>query len=325
MKNVPDLSILIVSYNTRDTLLACLESVYAQAAEVSFEVIVIDNHSQDGSADAVARKFPSVELLRSEQNLGFANANNRALKEASGRYIVLLNPDALLSGNVLRMAMAHMDEDATVGMAGARLIAPDGAWQPSARQFPSLLNEFLNLSGLSARFPRSRFFGRFDRTWADASESADVDWVPGAFAIIRRDVIDQLGLFAPAFFLYYEEVDLCRRIHAQGYRVCYWSDLVVTHMGGESSKTVTHVDFDNSGKQLGPWRMRSQLLYYRKWHGYWGAQCVKWLEQSWHFVRAWKNRHSSPGKAAESRAIIQQWRQAWSDTAGGTKSPPQPW
>ena len=111
--------------------------------------------------------------------------------------------------------------------------------EPAARQFPSVFNDFLALSGLAARFPRSRLFGRFDRTWAPVTQAADVDWVPGAFAIIRREVLDQVGRFDERFFLYYEEVDLCRRIKSAGWRIRYWPDIVVHHWGGESSKTLT--------------------------------------------------------------------------------------
>ncbi len=320
-----ELSIIIVSYNTRDSLLACLQSIADQDYQGAIEIIVTDNASRDGSADAVARAFPAVKLIRSDTNLGFGNANNRALDIATGRYIVLLNPDALLATDVLKKAVLAMDADANVGMAGARLVGTNGEWQPSARMFPSLINEILVLSGLSGRFPKSRWLGRVDRSWADPLQAADVDWVTGAFGIIRRDLIDTLGFFDPRYFLYYEEVDFCHRIRKQAWRICYWPELVVTHLGGESAKTVTHVEFNSNGSQIDLWRMYSQLLYYRKWHGAWGAWSVMALEQAWHSIRVAKNQRSAPAKAAASKAIIQKWRQAWLDTQGGKQSPPQPW
>jgi GT2 family glycosyltransferase len=218
-----------------------------------------------------------------------------------------------------------MESAPTVGMGGGRLLAPDGSWQPSARRFPSLLDEFLNLSGLAAKFPNSKFFGRFDRTFADPAEPAEVDWVPGAFAIIRRDLIDSIGFFDPRFFLYYEEVDLCRRIKAAGYTVQYWPDLRISHIGGESSRTLTGMSFTSHGSQLTLWRMRSQLLYYRKWHGGLRAALVKALEQNWHRLRWLRNRSRDVAKAEESCGLVRLWDQAWQDTQCGSVSPPQPW
>lgn len=321
-----DVSIFIISFNTCQRLRECLQTLLVATADApSFEVIVVDNASRDGSADRVSSEFPQVKLLRSQTNLGFGNANNLALQHAVGRYVVLLNSDALLKPQILAQAVAAMEANSQVGMAGGKLTAPDGGWQPSARRFPSLLDEFLNLSGLAAKYPHSRFFGRFDRTWADPDEAAEVDWVPGAFAIIRRDLLDRIGFFDPRFFLYYEEVDLCRRIKAAGCTIAYWPDLVITHIGGESSKTLTDMNFASKGSQLTLWRMRSQLLFYRKWHGAVVARMVKLLEQGWHSLRAWRNRGRNEGKRGESVTLVKLWGQAWQDTQGGSVSPPQPW
>ena len=232
----PDVSIVIVSFNTRDMLRECLETTRNQG--VVTEIIVVDNASRDGSADMVRAEFPNVRVISSPDNLGFAGANNLAFAEATGRFVVLLNSDAFLHPGTLARAIAHMDAEPTVGLGGGLLVGRDGHWQPSARLFPSLLNDCLSLTGLSARFPASRLFGRADRTWADPKQPTDTDWVPGAFSIIRRDVLNEVGFFDPRFFLYYEEVDLCLRIKAAGYRVAYWPDLEVIHIGGESSKTI---------------------------------------------------------------------------------------
>lgn len=321
----PDVSVLIVSFNTRERLRECLAALYAQTGPVSFETVLVDNASRDGSADMVAAEFPAVKLIRSDKNLGFANANNLALKDAEGRYLVLLNPDAALPPDTLERAVQHMQADPQAGMGGGRLIGADGSPQPSARMFPSLTNELLVLSSLSWKFRHHRFFGRVERSWADPMQPAVVDWVPGAFAILPRSLVDRIGFFDPRFFLYYEEVDLCRRIRQAGYAVHYWPDLCITHIGGESSKTVTQLSFSKRGSQLTLWRMRSQLLYYRKWHGLAGAFLVKALEQGWHTLRAFRNGRRDPEKAEDSRDIVATWRQAWADTQGGTVSPPQPW
>ena len=319
------LSVFIVTYNSAPLLRACLDSLRAQTLAGDFEVIVVDNASRDDSVAIMRAEYPELRLIAGEVNLGFGNANNLALTVAQGRYLVVLNPDAVLPADALERALRHMEANPDAGMGGGLLQDPQGGWQPSARLFPSLLNDGLTLSGLANRYHGSRFFGRFDRSWADPSVAAAVDWVPGAFAILRRSLVEQIGLFDPRFFLYYEEVDLCRRIHQAGFKVYYWPDLVITHIGGASSETVDELAFSSSGKQLTLWRMRSQLLYYRKWHGRLYSRLVKILEQAWHRVRAWRNAARAPAKAAESRRIVQLWNQAWLDTRGGLQTPPQPW
>jgi GT2 family glycosyltransferase len=276
----------------------------------------------------VEAEFLEIRLIRSTVNLGFAGANNEAFLLATGRYVVLLNSDAFLRSRVLRKSIDYMDENPAIGLGGARLIGADGSWQPSCRMFPSPLNDFLSLSGLAARFPKSRFFGRQDRTWASQDEPADADWVPGAYSIIRRTVLDRVGPFDERFFLYYEEVDLCRRIKKAGYLVRYWPDVVVIHLGGESSKTITSLAMSKSGAQLELWRMRSAFLYYRKHHG-----PVAWLskniESVWHLLRSWKNELSHDSgrktKAQESRLVIELLSRAWRETSGGVISPSRPW
>jgi GT2 family glycosyltransferase len=324
----PVVSVVIVSFNTKNLLRECLESLQTETAGIPSEVFVVDNLSLDGSADLVELEFPQVRLIRSDRNLGFAAANNRAFELATGQYVVLLNSDAFLHPGALRKAIHYMDRDPGIGLGGARLVGRNGSWQPSARLFPSLLNDFLTLSGLAAKYPESAFFGRFDRTWADQNLEAEVDWVPGAFSIIRRSVLQRIGFFDENFFLYYEEVDLCRRIQFAGYSILYWPDVKVIHLGGESSKTVQTLTMSRSGAQLGLWRMRSEFLYYRKHHGS-GAWMVKQMEECWHRLRVWKNRSAGDAeqkaKAEESEATIALLHQAWRDTCGGRVSPPRPW
>ncbi|MCX7098241.1 MAG: glycosyltransferase family 2 protein [Methylococcales bacterium] len=318
------LSVFIVTYNSAPLLRSCLDSLYAQTLQ-DFEIIVVDNASRDDSAALVKTGYPKVKLIASPTNLGFGNANNLALSQATGDYLVLLNPDAVLAPDALEHALQHIEATPDAGMGGGLLQGTQGEWQPSARVFPSLLNEALTLSGLANRYSQSRFFGRFDRTWADPKAAAAVDWVPGAFAIVRRSLIDQIGLFDERFFLYYEEVDLCKRIYQAGFKVYYWPDLVITHIGGASSETVDELAFSSSGKQLTLWRMRSQLLYYRKWHGCFYSALVKGLEQNWHRLRASHNAGKAPQKAEDSKRIVALWQQAWQETQGGLQSPTQPW
>lgn len=326
MRESPKVSVIIVSFNTREILRACLARLYAVTQNLNIEVIVVDNASRDASADMIEQDFRSVKLIRSGVNLGFAAANNLGFKEADGDFVLLLNPDALVEPGALHKALAHIFADDAIGMGGARLLDKAGRMQPSARQYPSLLNEVLVLSGLAARFPKSRFFGRFDRTWDESGQPARVDWVPGAFTLIRKSALDEVGPFDERFFLYYEEVDLCLRFHQAGWAICYWPDVVVRHWGGESSKTVEHVEFSSSGSQLTLWRMRSALLYYRKHHGALVAGLVALLEGGWHQLRGLRARLlDNMPKHQESSRVVSLMRQAWQETHCGTTSPPRPW
>jgi GT2 family glycosyltransferase len=329
-KMVPgcSLSIVIVSFNTREVLRRCLLSLESETQKLAVEVFVVDNGSDDGSSAMVADEFPDVALLNAGRNLGFAAANNLAFQIARGEYIVLLNSDAFLRPRSLRRALEHMQSEPWTGLAGGRLIGEDESWQPSARQFPSVLNDLISLSGLAHRYRNSRFWGRADRTWADPMLETVTEWVPGAFSIIRASVLEQVGGFDESFFLYYEEVDLCRRINAAGYAVRYWPDVVVVHLGGESSKSMSGVVRSRSGAQLALWKFRSGFLYYRKHHGI-GAWQALAMESGWHAIRFLRNRASSrPArreKAAESRTMIALLKRAWTETHGGRYSPPKPW
>ena len=323
-----DVSLIIVSFNTREVLRESLQSVEREQGDLRVEIFVVDNDSRDGSVDMVEREFPQVRVMRSAVNLGFGAANNVALELAQGRYVVLLNSDAFLCPGSLQLAVRHMDEDRQTGLAGGRLVGRDMALQPSARMFPSILSEFLVMTGLADNHPKSRFFGRADRTWADPMEAAEVDWVPGAFSIIRTSVLRKVGFFDPDFFLYSEEVDLCRRIQQAGNKIMYWPDIVVIHIGGDSSRQIKTLEMSSAGAQLIRWRMRSTLLYYRKHHGS-GARRVKMLELALYNLTALRNSFSgSPERrerARRSRNLAKLMHQAWEDTQGGRVSPPRPW
>jgi GT2 family glycosyltransferase len=321
-------SVVIVSFNTCDVLRRCLTLLARESKQLAFEAFVVDNGSCDGSVEMMAREFPEVRVVPAGRNLGFAAANNVAFALAQGKYLVLLNSDAFLATGALERAYEHMESEPHTGLAGGRLIGEDGSWQPSARQFPSLLNDFLSFSGLAHRFGKSRFWGRADRTWADPLQETGTDWVPGAFSIIRTSVLEEVGRFDESFFLYYEEVDLCRRIKAAGYAIRYWPDVVVVHLGGESSKSMQHAVRSKVGAQLALWRLRSCFLYYRKHHGS-AAWRIMALESCWHRVRLFRNRMSQERsrreKAAESQVMVDLVKQAWKETRGGCFSPPKPW
>jgi GT2 family glycosyltransferase len=323
-----DVSIVIVSFNTRDVLRECLRAAYRETGSLRVQVIVVDNDSTDGSPAMVEQEFPDVLLIRSEVNLGFGPANNRGFQSAGGRYIVLLNSDAFLTDGSLERSVAHMDRTPGAGLGGGRLMGRDGSWQPSARMFPTVFSDLIVLSGLAARFPRSRFFGRTDRTWANPMEASEVDWVPGAYSIVRAEVLAEVGTFDSRFFLYFEEVDFCRRIKEYGYSIWYWPDIAIVHIGGESSRQLRSLQFSRTGAQLTLWRMRSMLLYYRKHHGL-SAWLAMMAEAVWYWMRLQRRRWSRNPLRRDSvqadRFMIKIMKDAWRDTKGGRYSPQQPW
>ncbi len=325
---VYDISIIIVSYNTREVLRQCLYSVIEESKSIAAEILVVDNASTDGSAEMISAEFPQVLLLRSEVNLGFGAANNVALEIARGRYFVLLNSDAFFTSGALGRAIRHMDETPECGLGGSRLIGRDGSAQPSSRCFHSVLSDMLVLTGLAGRYPKSRFFGRFDRTWADPEIPARVDWVPGAFCILRPEALRKVGSFDPAFFLYYEEVDLCLRFKRAGFAVWYWPDVVIVHMGGESSRGRTDLEFSPQASQVVLWRMRSTFLYYRKHHGM-RVHLARLGEQLLYQATVARNRLSRDPRrrlrGQRYRLLLRYLNQAWRETTGGRHSPQRPW
>ncbi len=328
-------SAIVVSYNTRELLRECLNSLLDECACLPAccraEVLVVDNASRDGSAEMVAAGFAEtatpVRLLRSAVNLGFGAANNVAMEAARGKYLVLLNSDAFFHRGALTRAIEHMDKDGNVGAGGARLVGRDGELQYSGRMFHSIARDGFIQTGLARIFPDSRMFAALDRTWADLTHAAEVDWVTGAFMILRREALAVTGLFDRRFFLYYEEVDLCRRIKKAGFRVQYWPDIVVTHLGGESSRQVP-LTFSESAAQVVLWRMRSMFLYYRKHHG-WQAWLARWLEGGIYRARILRNRPSGNAarreRAREAGLLLTLLKQAWKETRGGRVTPPLPW
>jgi N-acetylglucosaminyl-diphospho-decaprenol L-rhamnosyltransferase len=321
-----DLSILIVTYNSAKLMARLLDHLARELNSLSAEVIVVDNASRDETANLVREQYPWVKLIASQENLGFAAGNNLGAKQATGRYLLLLNPDAMPEPGALKRGIELMDQHPEAGLAGGELRGADGSRQPSARMFPSLRDELFVISGLAAKFPQSPLFGRLDRRWADPEIPAQVDWIPGAFVFIPKRLWTDLGGFDERFFMYYEEVDLCRRIQQAGASIRYWPELKAMHIGGESAKTVEKQRVSRAGSQLESWRMRSALLYYRKHHGLLGAIGLYWIEWSWHKLRQVKSQLQHRHEQATDFAMhCTQLKEAWHDTARGITSPKRPW
>jgi len=233
----PDVTISIVNWNTRDELRECLDTVLAQDGQVTYEIVVIDNASSDGSAEMVRGEFADrVTLIANSRNIGFGSAHNQALKIAVGRYAMLLNPDCrILEGDDLRVMVDFMDENDDVGILGPKIVNPDGSIQFSARRFPTMFAAVFRHTLLGRLFPKNRFVRAYLMLdWAH-DRTADVDWVSGAALMARRETVRSVGLLDERFFMYCEDVDWCRRAHADGWRVVYYPEACVSHRIGASS------------------------------------------------------------------------------------------
>lgn len=256
------LTTIIVSYNTRHLLDECLADLRAAEAAIGGGAcVVVDNASRDGSAEHLAEHHPDIELIRLEQNVGFGRANNAALPKVHTPFVLLLNTDAFMTPESLQLSIDYMQANPRCGVLGARLLNRDGSLQPSARRFPTPWNTFLLQAGLERWFKGTP---RIDPPNWDANLAQECDWVPGCYYLIRKSVIDQVGLFDPLFFLYAEEVDLCRRVKNAGWQVHYFPDARVVHLGGESAKSDGEI---TASRQIDALSIESNLLYFRKHHG----------------------------------------------------------
>lgn len=226
-----DLSIVIISWNTKEFLLPCVRSVFENKQEISEEVIVVDNGSRDGSGSEVKKSFPLIHLVENEKNLGFARAVNQGLQKASGRYVLLLNPDTRVKPGAIERLMSFMDAYPKAGISGAQLLNANGSKQNSIANYPSLATELLNKNLLRWLSPR-RFPGK-ERIY---SEPIDVDSVIGACMMVRRDAWGQVGLLDEDYFLFLEETDWCYRMKRAGWKIYHVPDAEVYHFQGKSTE-----------------------------------------------------------------------------------------
>ncbi|MDX1613858.1 MAG: glycosyltransferase family 2 protein [Candidatus Promineifilaceae bacterium] len=253
-----DLSIIIVSWNVRQLLAACLKSIAAGRGALKLEVIVVDSGSADGSGAMVATEFPWVRLVPLEENVGFARGNNVGIQLAEGRHILLLNPDTVVLDDSLEQMVKFLDKHASVGGVGAQLLNPDGSVQSSRRRFPTVWTGVLESTWLEALAPQ-RLLTHYYAADLPDGEAADVDWVTGACLMVRRTAAEQIGLLDEAYFMYSEELDWQKRMRADGWRIVYLPTAhVVHHVGKSSEQAVTqrHINFQ-----------RAKLRYFRKYHG----------------------------------------------------------
>ncbi len=231
------LSVIIVNYNVKYFLEQCLNSVYKAIQNLSVEVIVVDNNSVDSSCSMIREKFPGVMLIANKENVGFSKANNQALSQARGEYVLLLNPDTVVQEDTFVKCIEFMDNHPEAGALGVKMIDGKGRFLPeSKRALPTPWIAFYKIFGLSRLFPRSKKFGRYHLTYLDADEIHEVEILSGAFMFIRKKVLDEIGYLDETFFMYGEDIDLSFRIIKAGYKNYYFPETSIIHYKGESTK-----------------------------------------------------------------------------------------
>jgi GT2 family glycosyltransferase len=263
----PVLSIVIVSWNTRQLLIDCLQSVWAEMerafAPGQVETFVVDNVSTDGSAETVRQDFSWVKLIENQTNTGFARANNQAIELCTGRYVLLLNPDTKVLPGGLSELMRFMDNHAEAGAVGSRLLNPDGTLQVSCHPRPMLSRELWRLFHLD----KVRAYALYRMEQWSTTTAREVDVVQGAAMLLRREVLEQVGVLDPDYFIYSEEVDLCYRVQRGGWRIYWVPTSEVIHYGGQSTRQVAAAMFLRL--------YQGKILYFRKNHGKLAAELYK--------------------------------------------------
>lgn len=232
-----DLSILIVNYNTCKLTLDCLQSVFASNTSYTFEVIVIDNHSIDSSVESISVEYPQVTLIANDDNTGFAKANNQGMEIAKGRYILLLNSDTIIREDTLQTMILFMDENPTIGASGCKVILPDGTLDKACKRgFPTPSASFYYAFGLSRLFPDRPKYNQYQLGHLDPDQEYPVDCLVGAFMMVRRETMEQVGGLDETFFMYGEDIDWCYRIKQAGWGIYYYPRTTIIHYKGGSAR-----------------------------------------------------------------------------------------
>ncbi|MDQ7024248.1 MAG: glycosyltransferase family 2 protein [Anaerolineae bacterium] len=262
-----DLGIIIVNWNTCDYLERCLQTVFASEGDFSYQVVVVDNASSDGSPNMVGEKFPQVRLIVLDENLGYPKGNNIGLRELgyrgagdvdadAPRFALLLNPDTEVPPDALYRMVQFMDSRPDIGVAGPKLLLKDGSLDKACRRgFPTPMVSIYHFSGLAKLFPNNERFGRYNMTFADPDEELEIDSVVGAYMQIRKEAIEKVGLLDEIFFMYAEDIDWCYRIKEAGWKVWYYAPVTVHHIKRAASRQSAKAQFEF-------WR--ASLIFYRK-------------------------------------------------------------
>ena len=231
------LSVIVVNYNVEYFLEQCLHSVETALQGIDSEVFVVDNHSVDGSVRMLNKKFPEVKLIVNTENVGFAKANNQAIHQAKGEYILLLNPDTLVESDTFAKTIAFMDQTPQAGGLGVKMVNGEGKFLPESKlSLPFPYVSFYNIFGLSKLFKKSRRFGKYHLTYLDPNEIHEVEVLSGAFMLLRKSMLDNIGYLDEDYFMYGEDIDLSYRITQAGFKNYYYPKTRIIHYKGESTK-----------------------------------------------------------------------------------------
>lgn len=253
-----DLSIVIVSYNTVDVLRDCLSSVIQNTENIEYEIWVVDNQSKDGSADMVESEFPQVKLIRNSINGGFSQANNLAIRQCmESKYVLILNPDTIVPKGTLVECVDFMEKDKEIGCLGCKVVKVNGTLDKACKRgFPSPWNSLCYLMKLDKLFPNNKKFGGYNATFIHEDEESEIDSLVGAFMMLRKEAIEQVGLLDETFFMYGEDIDWCYRIKQAGWKNYYHPKVNIIHYKGESSKK-------QSTRMIGEFH-KSMFIFYNK-------------------------------------------------------------
>ena len=284
-----DLSIVIVNYRTYDLTKQTINSVLDKDHSFSYEIVLVDNASGDGSLERLKEDFSSeekegrVRFIMNTENRGFAHANNQALKGTDSRYVLLLNSDTVVVDDCLERCMGYMEKDERVGALGCKVLLPDGKLDKACRRsFPTVSVSFYRMTGLSKLFPKSERFGRYNLTYLDEDETYEVECIVGAFMMVRSNTIEEVGLLDETFFMYGEDIDWCHRIKSRNWKVVYYSDAQIIHYkGGSLNKKekpkmlyefyrAMHIFYDKHYKDCNP-KVVTAFTYL----GIWGMYTLK--------------------------------------------------
>lgn len=232
------LSIIIVNYNAGRLLKECIDSIYKESVATSFDVWVVDNSSQDDSIAMVKEYFPEVKVIENRSNLGFSRANNIVISRTNSDCILLLNPDTVVIDHAIEKMVQFMIDHPKTGLCGCKVLNQDGTLQrASRRSIPTPGIAFFRLTGLSRLFPKSKIMAKYNLTYLDPNETHEVDAVSGACMMIKRKVIDDIGMLDERFFMYGEDLDLCLRAKKAGWAVMYYPGAEIVHHKGKCSKS----------------------------------------------------------------------------------------
>lgn len=233
----PELSIIILNFNVKDLLINCLDSIFESRGKLDlWQVIVVDNASSDGSVEAVKDRFPQVEPIENETNLGFAAGNNVGVKYAEAPVILFLNPDTVIKDHAIQKSLEVLLSDPDIGALSCKVELPDGRLDYSChRGFPTPWNSFAYFTGLAKMFPASPLFAGYNASYLDTSKPHEIDCISGTFLMVRRIAGEQIGFWDKDYFFNGEDIELCFRLREKGWKIYYYPDVKITHFKGSSS------------------------------------------------------------------------------------------